>query len=83
MPCCEVFEQQESSYKEAVLPAAVANRIAIEAGHPGLWYRYTGLSGRVIGMDRYGESAPGAELFNYFGFTVENILEQAEELLNR
>jgi len=82
MPSCEVFEQQDSSYKEAVLPAAVANRIAIEAGHPGLWYRYTGLSGRVIGMDRYGESAPGAELFNYFGFTVENVVEQAEELLN-
>ncbi len=82
MPCCEVFDQQNADYKEAVLPAAVSNRIAIEAGHPGLWYRYTGLSGRVIGMDRYGESAPGAELFNYFGFTVENVVEQAEELLN-
>jgi len=82
MPSCEVYEEQDAAYKEGVLPGAVTARIAIEAGHSGLWYRYTGLSGRVIGMDRYGESAPGAELFNYFGFTVENILEQAEELLN-
>jgi len=82
MPCCEVFDEQDAEYREAVLPQGVGNRIAIEAGHPGLWYRYTGLSGRVIGMNRYGESAPGAELFNYFGFTTENIIEQAEELLN-
>ncbi len=82
MPCCEVFDQQNADYKEAVLPAAVSNRIAIEAGHPGLWYQYTGLSGRVIGMDRFGESAPGAELFNYFGFTIENVVGQANELLN-
>jgi len=82
MPSCEVFEQQDAAYKEAVLPAAVASRIAIEAGHPALWYRYTGLSGRVVGMDTFGESAPGAELFKHFGFTVENIVEQAEELLS-
>ncbi len=81
MPSCEVYEEQDADYKEGVLPESVTARIAIEAGHSGLWYRYTGLSGRVIGIDRYGESAPGAELFNYFGFTVENILEQAEELL--
>lgn len=82
MPCCEVFEQQDAEYRELVLPSAVGNRIAIEAGHPAIWYRYTGLSGRVIGMDTFGESAPGAQLFEHFGFTVTNVVEQAEELLN-
>jgi len=81
MPCCELFDAQDAEYKEAVLPSAIGNRIAIEAGHPAMWYRYTGLSGRVIGMDRFGESAPGAELFEHFGFTVANIVEQAEELI--
>ncbi|RLA03716.1 MAG: transketolase, partial [Gammaproteobacteria bacterium] len=82
MPCCELFEKQSAEYKETVLPSAVGNRIAIEAGHSGLWYRYAGLSGRVIGMDTFGESAPGNELFEHFGFTIENVVEQAEELLN-
>ena len=82
MPCCEIYEQQDAEYKEAVLPSAIGNRIAIEAGHPALWYRYTGLSGRVIGMETYGESAPGNVLFEHFGFTIENVVEQAEELLN-
>jgi transketolase len=82
MPCCELYEQQDAEYKEAVLPSAIGNRIAIEAGHPALWYRYTGLSGRVIGMETYGESAPGNVLFEHFGFTIENVVEQAEELLN-
>ncbi len=82
MPCCEIFDAQDAEYKESVLPSAVGSRIAIEAGHTAMWYRYTGLSGRVIGMDRFGESAPGAELFEHFGFTVANVVEQAEELLN-
>ncbi|PCJ49335.1 MAG: transketolase [Gammaproteobacteria bacterium] len=81
MPSCELYETQEADYKESVLPSAVVNRIAIEAGHPALWYRYTGLSGRVIGMETYGESAPGNMLFEHFGFTTENVVEQAEELL--
>ena len=82
MPCCEIFDAQDAEYKESVLPSAIGSRIAIEAGHTAMWYRYTGLSGRVIGMDRFGESAPGAELFEHFGFTVANVVEQAEELLN-
>ena len=82
MPCCEIFDAQDAHYKEYVLPGSTCNRIAIEAGHPAIWYRYTGLSGRVIGMDSYGESAPGADLFKHFGFTVSNVVEQAEELLN-
>ena len=82
MPCCEIYEQQDAAYKEAVLPSAIGNRIAIEAGHPALWYRYTGLSGRVIGMETYGESAPGDVLFEHFGFTIANVVDQAEDLLN-
>jgi transketolase len=82
MPCCEIFDAQDAIYKEQVLPSAVGNRIAIEAGHPALWHRYTGLSGRVIGMNSFGESAPGNALFEHFGFTVENVVEHVEELLN-
>lgn len=80
MPCCEVFEKQSDDYKEQVLPAAVTKRIAIEAGHSAIWYRYVGLQGKVIGMDRFGESAPGNDLFEYFGFTTNNIVETANEL---
>ena len=82
MPCCEVYEKQDAAYKESVLPSAIGNRIAIEAGHPALWYRYVGLSGRVIGMDSFGESAPGTVLFDHFGFTIDNVIEQAKELIN-
>lgn len=82
MPCCEIFERQDADYKAAVLPSDVTRRIAIEAGHPLPWHRYTGLSGRVIGMTTFGESAPGEDLFKHFGFTVENVVGQATELLN-
>ncbi len=81
MPCTSVFEAQESAYKQQVLPLEVWARIAIEAGHADYWYKYVGLDGRVIGMTTYGESAPAGELFEEFGFTVENILATAEDLL--
>ena len=81
MPCCEVFEAQDDAYKEQVLPAAVTKRIAIEAGHSAIWYRYVGLEGKVIGIDRFGESAPGGDLFKFFGFTTENIVETANKLI--
>jgi transketolase len=81
MPCCEIFDQQTADYRESVLPSEVSQRIAIEAAHPSAWYKYVGLSGRVIGMDTFGESAPGAELFKHFGFTIENIVEQSLDLL--
>lgn len=81
MPSTDVFEQQSNQYKELVLPPAVANRMAIEAGHPDYWYKYVGLAGQVLGMDRFGESAPASELFNMFGFTVENIVKLADEML--
>ncbi|WP_277960559.1 transketolase [Pseudomonas sp. RIT-To-2] len=81
MPCTSVFEAQDASYKQAVLPLEVGARIAIEAAHADYWYKYVGLEGRVIGMTTFGESGPAAELFEEFGFTVDNIVGTAEELL--
>jgi transketolase len=81
MPCTSVFDAQDAGYKQAVLPLQVSARIAIEAAHADFWFKYVGLEGRVIGMTTYGESAPASSLFEEFGFTLENILGQAEELL--
>ncbi|MDD2049767.1 transketolase [Pseudomonas putida] len=81
MPCTSVFDAQDAAYKQSVLPLQVGARIAIEAAHADFWYKYVGLEGRVIGMTTYGESAPAAALFEAFGFTLENILGTAEELL--
>jgi len=81
MPCTSVFDAQDAGYKQDVLPLQVGARIAIEAAHADFWFKYVGLEGRVIGMTTYGESAPASALFEEFGFTLENILGQAEELL--
>ncbi|WP_263143206.1 transketolase [Pseudomonas sp. RIT-PI-AD] len=81
MPSTSVFDAQDASYKQSVLPVEVGARIAIEAAHADYWYKYVGLEGRVIGMTGYGESAPAGALFEHFGFTVENVLATAEELL--
>ncbi|WP_017938603.1 transketolase [Zestomonas thermotolerans] len=81
MPSTSVFDQQDAAYKQSVLPVEVGARIAIEAAHTDFWYKYVGLEGRVIGMSSFGESAPASALFEHFGFTVENVLEVAEELL--
>lgn len=81
MPCTSVFDAQDAGYKQSVLPLQVSARIAIEAAHADFWFKYVGLEGRVIGMTTYGESAPASALFEEFGFTLENILGQAEELL--
>ena len=81
MPSAYRFNGQDADYRESVLPKAVTKRIAIEAGHADYWYKYVGLDGRVIGMTTFGESAPAGELFKHFGFTVENIVKQANELL--
>ena len=82
MPSTSVFDQQDASYKQAVLPVQVGARIAIEASHADYWYKYVGLEGRIIGMTTFGESAPAPALFEEFGFTVDNILETAAELLD-
>ncbi len=82
IPSCDVFDAQNANYREQVLPAAVKARLAIEAGHPDGWYKYVGLDGLVIGMSTFGESAPASDLFKTFGFTVSNVLAEAESLLS-
>ena len=82
MPSTDVFDAQSAEYKQQVLPLDVSNRIAVEAGIADYWYKYVGLDGRVVGMTTFGESAPAGQLFEEFGFTVDNILEVAAELLD-
>ncbi|EGK2883774.1 transketolase [Escherichia coli] len=82
LPCTERFDNQDAAYKESVLPKAVRKRLAVEASIAGFWERYVGLDGKVIGMTSFGESASANVLFKHFGFTPENVLAQARELLN-
>ncbi len=82
MPCMEDFEAQSEKYKESVLPSCVRARVAIEAGSTSCWYKYVGLDGAVIGMDKFGESAPAKVLFPHFGFTIENIVEKTIKVLD-
>ena len=80
MPSTTVFDKQDAAYREAVLPAAVRKRVAVEAASADWWMKYVGLDGRVVGMTTFGESAPGAELFKHFGFTAENVANTLEAL---
>ncbi|OZS41596.1 transketolase [Photobacterium sanguinicancri] len=81
MPATDTFDKQDAAYREAVLPAAVTARVAVEAGIADFWFKYVGLNGRIIGMTTFGESAPAGELFKMFGFTTENVVNKAKELL--
>ncbi|MBI0155091.1 transketolase [Gilliamella sp. W8128] len=81
MPSTDAFDKQDQAYKESVLPSSVTARVAIEAGISDYWYKYVGLNGKIIGMTSFGESGPAEQLFAKFGFTVENVLEQANSLL--
>ncbi|WP_317918647.1 transketolase [Vibrio sp. MACH09] len=81
MPATDVFDKQDAAYREAVLPSDVTARVAVEAGIADFWYKYVGFDGRIIGMTTFGESAPAGELFKMFGFTVENVVDTAKELL--
>lgn len=81
MPSTNTFDTQDEAYREAVLPAAVTARVAVEAGVTDGWYRYVGSNGQVIGINRFGESAPAGELFEYFGFTVENVVKTVEAVI--
>lgn len=81
MPSVETFDAQDAAYKEAVLPAACTKRVAVEAGVTAGWYKYVGLNGKVVGLDRFGESAPAGQLFKEFGFTVENVVKAVESVL--
>ncbi|WP_100912677.1 transketolase [Pseudoalteromonas spongiae] len=80
MPSTDLFDAQDAAYKESVLPSAVTKRVAVEAGIEDYWYKYVGLNGAVVGMTTFGESAPANELFEHFGFTVENIVAKANQL---
>ena len=81
MPCTDLFDAQDAAYREQVLPAGVTARVAIEAGVTEGWWRYVGAAGRVVGMDCFGESAPAGELFKHFGFSTENVVKVAKEIL--
>ncbi|MCG9623735.1 transketolase [Vibrio mediterranei] len=81
MPATDVFDKQDEAYRESVLPSDVTARIAIEAGIADFWYKYVGFGGKIIGMTTFGESAPAGELFKMFGFTTENVVTTAKDLL--
>jgi len=80
MPSTNVFDKQEQSYKDSVLPKGI-RRVAVEAGVTGGWYKYVGLDGAIVGMDCFGESAPAPELFKHFGFTPENVVKAVKSVL--
>ena len=80
MPSTTVFDRQDAAYREAVLPKACRKRVAIEAGVTDFWRKYVGLDGAVVGIDRFGASAPAEKLFPHFGFTVDKVVEAAQAL---
>ena len=82
MPATNVFDAQEASYRDSVLPPQVTARVAVEAGVTNFWYKYVGLDGRVVGIDSFGESAPAEDVFRHFGFTTENVVKAVEETLS-
>jgi transketolase len=80
MPSTSVFDRQDAAYRESVLPRGVP-RIAVEAGVSDYWRKYVGLGGAVVGIDRYGESAPAPDVFKFFGFTAENVVKTVKQVL--
>ena len=80
MPCSNVFDRQDATYREAVLPKGI-RRVAVEAGVTDYWRKYVGLEGAVIGLDRFGESAPAGELFKFFGITAEAVAEAVKRVI--
>ena len=81
MPSTNVFDAQDASYRESVLPSAVTKRVVVEAGVTDSWWKYAGTAGKVVGLDRFGESAPAPKLFKEFGFTPENVAAAVESIL--
>jgi transketolase len=80
MPSTNEFDKQDAAYKASVLPAGI-KRVAIEAGVTDGWYKYVGIDGAVVGLDRFGESAPAPLLFKEFGFTPENVVAKTKAIL--
>ena len=81
MPSTDAFDAQEQAYRESVLPSAVTARVAVEAGVTDYWLKYVGLSGRVIGLDTFGESAPASAVYKHFGITTESVVEAVESVI--
>jgi transketolase len=81
MPCWELFEEQPAEYRESVVPTAVAARLAVEAGVPLGWERYVGPGGGIVGLERFGASAPGDVVLKNLGFNVENVVARARALI--
>lgn len=81
MPCAERFLCQDAAYQDSVLPQKIRKRVAIEAAASGYWYRFVGLDGAIIGLERFGESAPAAEIYQYLGITVEKTVEALQSLI--
>jgi transketolase len=80
MPCAEAYDRQDAAYKAALLPDAVP-KVAIEAGVTAGWWKYVGHRGCTIGIDTFGESAPGGALFKHFGLTVEHVVATVRKVL--
>jgi len=80
IPSTNVFDAQDQAYRDSVLPPSVTRRVAVEAGVTDLWWKYVGSNGKVVGLDRFGESAPAPLLFKEFGFTADNVAAQVESL---
>jgi transketolase len=83
MPCTDLFDAQDEAYREEVLPAQVTQRVVIEAGVTETWWRYAGSRGRIVGLDRFGESAPAEKLFEHFGFSTGNVVAVAKDVLTQ
>jgi transketolase len=81
MPCCEAFDSQPAPYRESVLPSSVTRRLAVEAGSTQSWWRYVGGAGRVMGIESFGASGKGADLFKHFGLTAADVKHHVEQLL--
>jgi transketolase len=79
MPCTNIFDRQDATYRESVLPKGI-KRVAVEAGVTDYWRKYVGLEGAVIGLDRFGESAPASELFKFFGITAEAVADAVKRV---
>ena len=81
MPSTDFFDAQDEAYRESVLPSGVTARVAVEAGVTSGWSKYVGLQGKIVGLDRFGESAPAGDLFKEFGFTVDNVVKNVEAVI--
>jgi transketolase len=80
MPSTDVFDRQDAAWKQSVLPKGLP-RVAVEAGVTAFWHKYVGLEGAVVGIDRYGESAPAGALFKFFGLTADKVAETVKQVL--